>query len=262
MEDFIDLNRWPIHELLSDDCQSIIRSCKAELAKNGMFNLPGFVRPEALDRIITELAPKLESESFNHARQHNIYFEKEIKDLPDDHGALAQFTTSNDTICADQFLGNELLDFYEYPPLVDFLAAVMEKPALYTMPDPLARVNVMSYGEGQALNWHFDRSEFTTTLLLQAPAQGGDFQYCSDLRSEENPNYDGVARLLAGERDDVITLPVSAGTLNVFRGKNTAHRVTPVKGDTKRIISVLSYYETPGKMFTDEERIGFFGRAS
>jgi hypothetical protein len=39
----------------------------------------------------------------------------------------------------------------------------------------LARVNAMQYGAGEGLNWHFDRSEFTTTLLLQAPKAGGAF---------------------------------------------------------------------------------------
>ena len=67
------------------------------------------------------------------------------------------------------------------------------------MPDPLARVNVMSYREGEALNWHFDRSEFTTTLLLQAPKAGGAFEYRSDLRTDTDPNYAGVARLLSGQ---------------------------------------------------------------
>jgi hypothetical protein len=43
------------------------------------------------------------------------------------------------------------------------------------MADPLARLNAMAYGEGQGLNWHFDRAEFTTTLLLQAPA--GEYPY-------------------------------------------------------------------------------------
>ena len=55
---------------------------------------------------------------------------------------------------------------------------------------------------------------------------------------------------------------IEAGTLNVFKGKNTAHRVTPVEGDADRIIAVFSYYEQPGVMFSEEERVGFYGRAS
>jgi hypothetical protein len=120
----------------------------------------------------------------------------------------------------------------------------------------------MAYGPGEALNWHFDRSEFTTTLLLQAPEAGGAFEYRSDLRTETDPNYDGVARLLQGLDPDLRRLTLRPGTLNVFRGRNTAHRVTPVAGARDRIISVFSFYDRPGVRFTPEEQIGFYGRAA
>ncbi len=128
------------------------------------------------------------------------------------------------------------------------------------MRDALARANVMAYRDGETLNWHFDRSEFTTTLLLQAPEEGGDFVYRTDLRSDGDPNYEGVAKLLRGEDPDVQTLKLSAGTLNVFRGKNTAHKVSTVKGKRERLIAVFSYFDRPGVVFSKEEQIGFYGR--
>ena len=145
-------------------------------------------------------------------------------------------------------------------PLIDFLATAMDKPRLYPMADPLARINVMAYRTGEALNWHFDRAEFTTTLLLQAPVAGGRFEYRRGLRSAADPNYEGVGRLLAGEDRDVRILALAPGTLNVFKGRNTAHRVSPVEGERPRVIAVFSYYETPDVSFCDEERLGFYGR--
>src|SRR5690606_34007514 len=76
-------------------------------------------------------------------------------------------------LCADQLQGNPVIALYEWPPFVQFLAATMGKQALYPMQDPMARVNVQASRDGEALNWHFDRSEFTTTILLQAPQAGG-----------------------------------------------------------------------------------------
>jgi hypothetical protein len=114
---------------------------------------------------------------------------------------------------------------------------------------------------GETLNWHFDRSEFTTTLLVQAPDAGGKFQYRSGLRSDDDPNYEGVARLLADEDELARSIRLTAGTLNVFRGKNTAHRVTAIEGERERIIGVFSYYEQPGVNFSDVDRIKFYGRA-
>lgn len=138
----------------------------------------------------------------------------------------------------------------------------MGKEALHPMADPLAAVNAMAYRAGEGLNWHFDRSEFTTTLLLQAPKAGGLFEYRTDLRSETDPNYEGVARLLRGQDPQMQTMQVTPGTLNVFRGKHTAHRVTPVEGDRPRMIAVFSYFDRPGVRFTAEEQRGFYGRAA
>jgi hypothetical protein len=202
------------------------------------------------------------SQSYTHKRRHNIYFRPEIPELEKNHPALRTVETINHTLCADQMPNSLVLAIYEYPPFARFLAATMGKPALHMMQDPLARVNVMAYRKGEALNWHFDRAEFTTTVLLQESELGGEFEYHSNLRSDENPNYEGVAKLLEGRDPQVRRMRLKAGTLNVFRGKNTAHRVTTVQGSTDRMIAVFSYYERPNVMFSPEERVGFYGRAA
>jgi hypothetical protein len=262
MRELLDLDRYPLHKAVSSRRAALVDACKAELAATGMFNLEGLMRPAAIDAALVELKPLIATQAFTHRRFHNIYFKPEIDGLASDHSALRTFETVNHTVCADQMTDGIVCRIYEWPPLAAFLAEVMEKPRLHTMADPLARANVMAYRHGEALNWHFDRSEFTTTLLLQAPDDGGSFQYRRDLRSDGDPNYDGVAALVRGEDPDVRTLALTAGTLNVFKGKNTAHRVTPVVGERDRVIAVLSYYEKPGVTFSEEERVGFYGRAS
>lgn len=260
IEQLLDLDRFPIHEIEASPAQTLVQSCREELAQTGMFNLSGLMRPAAVAAAATQMKPLMAAKAFTHSRWHNIYFQTHIDGVADDHPALRLFETVNHTICADQMPDTIVCQIYEWPPLATFLAAVMQKPHLYLMKDPLARANVMSYHAGDALNWHFDRSEFTVTLLIQAPYEGGDFQYRSGLRSAADPNLEGVARLLGGEDPAVRTLPLSAGTLNLFRGKNTAHRVSPVSGERERMVAVFSYYEHPGVVFSDEERLGFYGR--
>ncbi|TNF86780.1 MAG: 2OG-Fe(II) oxygenase, partial [Gammaproteobacteria bacterium] len=182
MDKLIDLERYPLDRLDSADGETLVARCIADLEAKGMFTLEGFMRREIIDAILPELLDKIASESFTHAREHNIYFDDDIPDLPADHPALARVETVNHTLCGDQ-IAEPLRQIYLWPGLADFLARVMGKPALYPMADPLACANVMGYYEGEGLNWHFDRSEFTTTLLLQSPLQGGDFQYRHALRS-------------------------------------------------------------------------------
>ena len=262
MRRILDLERFPLDRLDTKAGRRLIAGCKAQLDHHGLFNLPGFVRSDTLARCVEELKPAMDRASFIHRRKHNIYFKDDVPGIPPEHPALAKVETVNNTVCADQIPDSLICRIYAWPPLARFLAAVMGKPRLYVMDDPLARVNVMAYRDGEALNWHFDRSEFTTTLLLQAPDAGGTFQYRSDLRTVDDPNYEGVARLLRGEDPEVKDLLLGAGTLNVFKGRNTAHRVTPVVGERERMIAVFSYYERPGVNFTAEERIGFYGRAA
>ena len=261
MNRLLDLKRFPIDDLAGEPGLALVARCRRELAERGTFSLEEFVRPQALARCVAEVEPVFAAAAFLHKRSHNIYFKDRIDGLPSEHPALRRFETTSHTICADQIPDSVVCRIYEWPPLVDFLAAAMGKPRLYPMADPLARANVMAYRHGETINWHFDRSEFTTTLLLQSAESGGEFQYRSDLRADDDPNYDGVGRFLADPAREVQTLPQQPGTLTVFKGKYAAHSVTPVEGARVRIVAVYSYYERPGVQFSEEERLGFYGRA-
>ncbi|MDY7567976.1 2OG-Fe(II) oxygenase [Pseudomonas sp. RTC3] len=262
MKDILDLERYPLDQEGSPQWQAAVDRAAVEMQTTGMFNLNQLMKPQALKKATAEIKPVMDSQSHAHKRRHNIYFQPDFKGLDPKHPALREVESTNHTLCADQIVQSTVLAIYEYPPLLRFIAAVMGKPTLHVMEDPLARANVMSYREGEALNWHFDRCEFTTTLLLQEPLDGGKFQYRSNLRTAENPNYEGIAAVLDGRDPDVKTLTLEAGTLNVFRGVNSLHRVTPVQGSKERMIAIFSYYENTGVMFSDEESIGFYGRAS
>ncbi|RWC89537.1 MAG: 2OG-Fe(II) oxygenase [Mesorhizobium sp.] len=262
MEDILDLDRYPLDREGSPEWDRLVQQSLAALSVDGMFNLEGFLRPGIAEQAVREIKPVMDTRSHVHKRLHNIYFKPSIPELAPDHPALRKVETISHTVCADQIPGSTVMAIYEYEPLVRFLAATMGKARLHVMQDPLARTNVMAYRAGEALNWHFDRSEFTITLLLQQAERGGDLEYRTDLRSDEDPNYEGVARLLEGRDPEARVLHMKPGTLNVFRGKNTAHRVTTVQGDRERMIAVFSYYEKPGVMFSEEERVGFYGRAA
>tara|TARA_Y100001934_G_scaffold247693_1_gene307665 strand:+ start:1128 stop:1955 length:828 start_codon:yes stop_codon:yes gene_type:complete len=260
MTDIIDLGRYPLDKLESVEGRALINDCQRALSRDGMFNLPGLIQPKMLRQMVNEVLPVTQSSGFTHQRRHNVYFLPEIEGLEPEHPALTEFETANQTVCADQIPDSALIELYLWPPLADFLATVMRKPALYPMDDPLACLNVMAYRSGQALNWHFDRSEFTITLLLQAPAAGGAFEYRTGLRSDRDPNYEGVGEFLRHKNPDRKKLVVEPGTLNVFRGRHTLHRVTQIQGSRDRIVSVLSYYQYEGARFSDEENLGFYGR--
>ena len=260
MRESLDLDRYPLDQPGSSACEALVAHCRGALERDGMFNLDEFVRPGAIRAAAAELAPRAASSSYTHARTHNVYFLRHVEGLPETHPALRTFKTINHTLCDDQLRGTFVHRLYEWQPLVDFIARVLSIPRLYLMDDPLARVNVMEYRPGEALNWHFDRSRYTTTLLIQSAESGGEFQYCSELRAEGAPNYDEVGRVLNGDTERIRVNPLAPGTLNVFAGKNSLHRVSTVGGSRSRLLAVFSYYDRPGVTFSAEERLGFYGR--
>ncbi|MEX0286484.1 MAG: 2OG-Fe(II) oxygenase [Paracoccaceae bacterium] len=261
MKHLLNLDTYPLDRPDSPEYTTLVAKCRADIEADGMFNLPGFFQPGVAQSAADAVKPKMDAESFLHAREHNIYFKDEMPGIDDTHPAMAKRQTINHTLTGDQLDGNPVIEVYEWPPFADFLAATMGKDHLYPMDDAMARVIVQATRAGEGLNWHFDRSEFTTTILLQAPEIGGQLEYRKDLRTPEDQNYDGVAAVLNGTDPEIRRIMPEPGALNVFRGVNTPHRVIPVDGPTERVIAIFSYYEEPGVAFTAEEQIGFYGRA-
>lgn len=262
MNHLVDLDTYPIDRRDSAEYRALVDACRADLAADGMFELPGFLREEPTRQSAKAAAPAMRSSSFRHARLHNVYFRDEVEGLDADHPALAKVETVNHTLGADQLSGNPIVDLYDWTPFADFLADVMNKDRLYCMDDAIARVNIQATRAGEALNWHFDRSEFTTTILLQAAEEGGALEYRKDLRDANRPNHDGIVKVLEGKDPDVGQVKLKEGALNVFRGVNTMHRVTTVRGETERMVAIFSFYDRPGVKMTPKEQIGFYGHAA
>jgi hypothetical protein len=261
MDHLINLDAYPIHLPDSPAYPSLVADCRRRLAVDGMFDLPGFLLPAVTLAAAQAVGPAMATHAFRHARKHNIYFRDCVEGLQPNHPALALVETVNHTLCADQLEGNPVIELYEWQPFADFLAATMGKANLYRMDDPMARVNVQASRRGEALNWHFDRSEFTTTILLQESQAGGELEYRTNLRSADAPNYDGVAALLRGEDPMVKQVRLLPGALNVFRGVNTLHRVVPVQGSRERIVAIFAFFDRPGVAMTAAEQAGFYGRS-
>lgn len=261
IDHWVDTGRYPIQDETSPARAQLLEGIRRSLEENGCANLPGFLREAALSSTVPHLEELMQTTSFRHVAHHNIYFKDEIEGLAPDHPALTKLTTSHNTLTADQLTGTALDQVFRWPPLADFLAELFGKPKLYPMADPLAALNVMGYGEGDGIAWHFDRAEFTVTILLQAPEKGSMFRYVHNLRSRTDENYDAVAKMLLGESSDIIDAPASPGTLTIFQGYRSAHCVTPNESKKRRLVSVLSYMEQPDVLFSAADRVRFYGRA-
>ena len=144
-----------------------------------------------------------------------------------------------------------------------FVMGVTGEAALHPYADPLSSINIHYAHRGQELGWHFDNSSFAITLLIQKPSAGSRFEFVKDLRDADagEMNYQGVADLLDGElQPEVLTM--EPGTLVLFRGRNSIHRVSPNESDTTRMLAVLAYNSEPGISLSESARMTFYGRLS
>ena len=146
------------------------------------------------------------------------------------------------------------------PPYVWALGAVLQRGPLYRYADPLGALNLAVMTDGDELQWHFDQTDFVVSLALQDADEGGDFEVVPHIRSASDERYDAVKRLFEGARDTVVRLPMRPGTLLIFEGRYSIHRVSPIHGTTPRHVALLAYDTKPGTCSTEVLRLSRYGR--
>ena len=262
LADVVDLSRYPIDEPDNARRRALIEYCRAALAFEGACQLPGFVRPDAVALLVAEALGKRDL-SYRTDDMHNVYFEKaeDSTGLGDPAGVLEH--SSKNAIAWDLIDENSPLRIaYESDVLTTFLGEALSMKDVHRYADPFGAASLMLFEPGDELGWHFDRSPFAVTVMLQPSRIGGEYQYHHHLRSESDENAAGVLAALRDAQPGRITLPNEPGTLSMFRGKYSLHRVTPVSGEQVRINAVLAYSATPGDKLNALTQELFYGRRS
>lgn len=258
----IDLDRYPLDRLDSVEGRALLGSCRADLQAYGACQLPGLLRPEAVERLVVE-ATTMREEAFSTNRSHNVYLEAFDGEAKEGDPRGMRQRSSKKTLPWD-FIDDDspLRTAYEWDGLTNFIAQAMELDSLYRYADSLGAASLATFEENDKLGWHFDRSPLAVTVMLQPALEGGEYQYFHNLRTPENENQVGVAEKVLGSTEGLLTLYSEPGTLSMFRGKYSMHRVTPVIGQRPRINAVLAYSEHPDdKMNTHTQRL-FYGRSA
>ncbi len=255
--DLIDLARYPL-----DDPRGraeLVERCRRELSAESCVMLPGFVSEDAVRRMAAEAMSMLPRAN---RRDHDLTpYGPQRTDLPADDPRSITSRSSMHVVAGDDMAESaEVQRLYRWDGLTRFIAEVVKADELHRVLDPIFNCNLSIIGEGDSHHWHFDSNDFVVTLLLQPAETGGDFEFAPYIRSEDDENYAGVADVLRGGRSRVKTVRVEAGTLVLFCGKYSVHRVSPAGGKRRRLIALFSYDKRPDKMFSDESAIRVFGR--
>ncbi len=260
--DLIDAKTYPIHRPGSAAYSALVARCRDSLASQSACLLPGFITEAARVRMVGEV-DRAAPDAFPCRKPHNVYLEAHDDAFPSDHPRRRPQATELDSVAFDQIRPSDGLHrLYSWDPLLSFVADVLGKKHYYRMADPLAALTVNVMREGQNHGWHFDESEATTTLMLQAPEAGGVFEYAPDVRPAEGDGYDVVDQVLSGSYPGVRTLAVKPGTLILFTGYYSMHQVTPVRGLVTRYVATFCYKDRPNVRNSPEVHKLFYGRTA
>ncbi|WP_433766421.1 HalD/BesD family halogenase [Pseudomonas putida] len=261
--DIVDLELYPITDRNSAAYLELVAHSQSLLGQEGVAIFPGFVREPSVVAMADQTLA-LHSRMFQFRESHTVYFKPQDESVDPQHPLRRLMSTEKDTVAyADIPAAHGIRRIYESDEVLAFIKDVLGLDTLYRHADPLAALNLQGFTAGQQLGWHFDRSDFSVTLSLQAANSGGDFEYVRMLRNENDDCYDAVRDFLDEPTTQQIeVLPQVPGTLTLFRGRYSLHRVTPVEGDRLRLNAVLAYVDQPNVEFSAYARQLFYGRTS
>jgi hypothetical protein len=258
--DLVDLERFPLLDPESEAYRHVVAKARRQLADSGAAELEGFVSPAGIAALARD-ADELAARAHCSRGQGTAYLEFPDFSLPPDHPRLHFADYAVRAVAYDITpLDSPLRRLYEWDPVKDLIEAVLERGRIYRYADPFGALNLAVMGEGDQLQWHFDQTDFVVSLAVQSAEHGGDFEVVPRIRSAQDERYDDVAAVLSGDRTRVETLPMRPGTLLVFEGRHSLHRVSPVEGSRWRHVGLLAYDTKPGTMGSDLLRADRYGR--
>jgi hypothetical protein len=259
-QELVDLERYPVLDPGGAGWQRVVDEARADLSARGAAELPHFVTAEGVAALVAD-AESLAPRAHHSSGQGTAYLEIPDFSLPEDHPRLTWGDYAVGAVAYDVIpRRSPLRMLYEWPPLTRLLAAILDRGPLYPYADPFGALNLAVMGAGEQLQWHFDQTDFVVSLAIQTAATGGNFEVAPRIRSADDEHYDEVAAVLGGDHTPVITLPMNPGTLLVFEGRYSLHRVSLIDGPVLRHVGLLAYDTKPGTMGSDLLRQDRYGR--
>jgi hypothetical protein len=258
----VDLERYPILDLDTPAMREVLAWARGQLRETGACEVPAFLTAQGLAAITAD-ADTLAPDAYRSDGVGTAYLEVPDFSLPEDHPRRYLGKAAVGVVAYDMFPPQSpLRRLYEWDPFMRFIEAVLQRGTLYRYADPLGALNLAVMSEDDELQWHFDQTDFVVSLALRDALEGGDFEVAPRIRSATDENYPAVQRVLHGDRADVVRLPMTPGTLLIFEGRYSLHRVSPIRGDVARLVGLLAYDTKPGTCSTELLQLGRYGRTA
>ena len=257
-ESLIDLEKYPIHEN-NIKREKLITSVRKDLDLLGCAVIKSFLTEKAV-RVLTLEADEVSDKAYRSYNRTNAYFTKDDPNLDKNDPRRKFFERSNAFIPADNFKNNgPLRTIHNYPFFDGFIQDCLNQKQIYRYSDPLADVIINLANKGNGFPWHFDTNNFTVTIAIQNAEEGGVFEYAPNIR-KKNENFKEVNKVIDGTSNKVVSINLEPGDLQLFKGRYSLHRVTPISGKTNRYVAIISYVQEPNMVGSPERTKQLYGK--
>lgn len=247
--DIINLDRYPFHQPDNPASQRLLDAGRSALEDAALFQLPGFVREDAVSAMAAELEARVPV-AVRYDQPRNA-FDVYDDSYPADHPRNMMHPCRYHQVLNYQIPNDSLLRrVYTWPPLTAFLRCVAGYETFHRSECPHLALSSKIAGNGDTDGWHFDTNDIVFSLLLQAPQAGGAFEYMPYIRDPATDDFAIVADALQEPDRHVRKAPIAPGDLTCFKGDESLHRVTPVEGNKRRIVALFCYDREPGTTFS------------
>ena len=254
----VNIEAYPIH-INGEKRDAVLKTVRDNLAHDGCAVLKNFLTPEGIEAL-TQEADAVVGNAHRSYNRTNVYFTADDETLPTNDPRRRFYDRSNAFIPADNFKSDGALrTIHDFDGFDRFIQDCFQEDAFYRYADPLADVIINMAVEGNGFPWHFDTNNFTVTLAIQNADRGGAFEYAPGIR-KGSENFSEVGRVLDCTSDLIKVLELEPGDLQLFRGRYSLHRVTPLIGTTPRYVAIFSYVEQPDMVGSPERTEQLYGR--
>jgi hypothetical protein len=261
--DIVNTRRYPLAAPQSLAWRNIVASARAQLLDQGCCVLRSFI-DESAHQLMRNESLQIAPFAYYDVESVNVYNTDADPSLADGHPARISLRRENAFVARDCIPGRFIIQrLYCNERFRRFVAACFGLPRIYPLADPLAGLVLNVVRPGMQHPWHFDTNEFSVSLLTREADQGGVFEYCPDIRSPKHENFAAVGAVLQGRGEHRIRrLALRAGDLQLFKGRFSIHRVTPVAGSEARHTAIFAFSARPGVIGSVSRTRQLFGRVS
>eukprot|EP00980_Cylindrotheca_fusiformis_P015038 scaffold4150_cov117-Cylindrotheca_fusiformis.AAC.4 len=246
----MNFEKYPwLADLSSPDAISAIERARISYQETGAVTFPDFVSSFALESCKRDALDQ-ESTAYTTDDVHTAYLRPPInnkEEMPFTSVQNLEMRTQVASIAFDELPPNSVLgSIYQNPILRKLVSRIVgseqkQEDSIYLSDDPLGCCSINVFRPGYHHSFHFDESEFSTTLMIQEAETPGTglFQYTKPLReTSDDLALESVARTIATYDDtvDMTDLLESSATPpnTETTSSKSLHRVTKVEGGCSR----------------------------